>query len=131
MNFLSAWKNAVIHRLYYLVYKCAATTFNASPPHYIMHLFQPSTFFSGVAILMPAVQAGFWRMNCGKILTGRVDPVGSPSSVSSHVHNIVGGYSKLGQNWDAAELMGWVDAVLNSSSEEMAASKCTSCEIAA
>jgi hypothetical protein len=39
------------------------------------------------------VDAGFWRMNCGKIQVGRIDPVVSPGSISTHVHNIVGAYS--------------------------------------
>jgi hypothetical protein len=42
------------------------------------------------------VQAGFWRMNCGKIQVGRIDPVVSPGSISGHVHNIVGAYSTSG-----------------------------------
>jgi hypothetical protein len=46
------------------------------------------------ALLGGEVEAGFWRMNCGKIQTGRIDPIVNPGAISSHVHNVVGGYSK-------------------------------------
>jgi len=45
------------------------------------------------AILPWVVESGFWRMNCGKIQVGRIDPVVNPGTISGHVHNIVGGYS--------------------------------------
>ncbi|TKA58194.1 hypothetical protein B0A49_13690, partial [Cryomyces minteri] len=57
----------------------------------------------------------FWRMNCGVIQTGRIDPIVTPAEISSHVHKIAGGYN-IG---------------LNSSYEDMTNSKCTSCEIGA
>ncbi|KAK5148930.1 hypothetical protein LTR04_000305, partial [Oleoguttula sp. CCFEE 6159] len=57
----------------------------------------------------------FWRMNCGVIQTGRIDPIVTPGGISSHVHKIAGGYN-IG---------------LNSSYEDMTNSKCTSCEIGA
>lgn len=47
------------------------------------------------SILPGLAEAGFWRMNCGKIQVGRLDPVVSPGAISSHVHNIVGGYSTV------------------------------------
>ena len=36
---------------------------------------------------------GFWRMNCAKVQVGRIDPLVSPNSVSSHSHTIVGANS--------------------------------------
>ncbi|KAF2426326.1 WSC-domain-containing protein [Tothia fuscella] len=54
-------------------------------------------------------------MNCGKIQTGRIDPIINPSGISSHAHNIVGAYN-FG---------------LNSTYDDLQSSKCTSCEIAA
>lgn len=37
----------------------------------------------------------FWRMTCGTIQTGRVDPIVSPGSIAGHVHTIAGAKSKL------------------------------------
>lgn len=36
----------------------------------------------------------FWRMNCGIIQTGRVDPIVNPGAISSHAHKIAGPSSK-------------------------------------
>lgn len=43
--------------------------------------------------LVTQVQA-FWRMNCALIQTGRVDPVISFGTASSHVHKIAGSASE-------------------------------------
>ncbi|KAI9714898.1 MAG: hypothetical protein M1820_000187 [Bogoriella megaspora] len=55
----------------------------------------------------------FWRMNCAKVQTGRIDPIISPGKVSSHAHTIVGA-ANIG-----------VNATYNS----LFNSQCTSCEI--
>jgi hypothetical protein len=47
-----------------------------------------------VLFLLNEVEA-FWRMNCAKIQTGRVDPIVNPGAVAQHCHTIVGGSSKL------------------------------------
>lgn len=59
-----------------------------------MQPLRPSSRLAVAAILAVEAQAGFWRMNCGRILTGRVDPVVYPGAISAHAHNIVGGYSE-------------------------------------
>jgi Domain of unknown function (DUF1996)/WSC domain len=56
---------------------------------------------------------GFWRMNCGVIQTGRIDPIMNPGSISSHVHKIAGGSNFY----------------LNATYTSMQQSSCTSCEI--
>jgi len=33
----------------------------------------------------------FWRMSCGIIQTGRIDPVVSPGKIAGHAHKIAGG----------------------------------------
>lgn len=60
-----------------------------------------------------AEASGFWRIDCGRIQTGRVDPIVSPGKVSSHCHNIGGAY-----NFDQ-----------NSTYASLRSSPCTSCEI--
>ncbi|KAL9098234.1 MAG: hypothetical protein Q9163_006073 [Psora crenata] len=57
----------------------------------------------------------FWRMNCGLIQTGRVDPIISPGKVASHVHKIAGA-ANIG---------------LSSTYESLQQADCTSCEIQA
>lgn len=42
--------------------------------------------------VLPAVY-GFFRINCGVVQTGRIDPLVSPNLVAAHVHTIVGGSS--------------------------------------
>ncbi|KAK0512548.1 hypothetical protein JMJ35_004565 [Cladonia borealis] len=55
----------------------------------------------------------FWRMSCGIIQTGRIDPVVSPGKISGHVHKIAGA-SNIG---------------LDSTYNTLQQSNCTSCEI--
>jgi len=67
-----------------------------------------------VATCVSTVEAsGFWRTDCGRIETGRIDPIVSPGKVSSHVHNVAGAY-----NFDE-----------NSTYTSLTNSPCTSCEI--
>ncbi|KAK5166109.1 uncharacterized protein LTR77_008370 [Saxophila tyrrhenica] len=68
-----------------------------------------------VALLFLGGVDAFWRMNCGIIHTGRVDPLVNPGAVAAHAHTIVGG-SNIGVN-------ATFNTLLNS--------ECTSCEIAA
>ena len=65
-------------------------------------------FFSGTS-------HAFWRMNCGIIQTGRIDPIVSPGKVSSHVHKIAGA-ANIG---------------LASTYDHLQQASCTSCEIQA
>jgi len=37
----------------------------------------------------------FFRMSCGIVQTGRIDPIVSPGKIAGHVHKIAGGSSKL------------------------------------
>ncbi|KAI1084815.1 WSC-domain-containing protein [Whalleya microplaca] len=55
----------------------------------------------------------FWRMSCGLIQTGRLDPIVTPGSISPHVHK-VSGASNFG---------------LSNTYDDLFASQCTSCEI--
>ncbi|KAJ9132986.1 WSC-domain-containing protein [Pleurostoma richardsiae] len=57
----------------------------------------------------------YWRMSCGIIQVGRVDPIISPGTVSGHVHKIAGGSS----------------ITINSTYESLQESDCTSCTIQA
>ena len=66
-----------------------------------------------VAITTPA--QAFWRLSCGTVQSGRVDPVVSPGKLASHAHKIAGA-SNIG---------------LNSDYESLQKANCTSCEIGA
>ncbi|KAI0485076.1 hypothetical protein GGR56DRAFT_681157 [Xylariaceae sp. FL0804] len=57
--------------------------------------------------------AAFFRMSCGIIQTGRLDPVVAPGSVSSHVHKVSGGSAFN----------------MTSTYDELQTSGCTSCEV--
>ena len=57
--------------------------------------------------------SAFWRMNCGIIQNGRIDPIISPGKVSGHCHKLAGP-STISPTYD-------VDALTNA--------PCTSCEI--
>lgn len=58
-------------------------------------LFRVSTGVAACALfLAPGVDA-FFRVNCAKILTGRVDPLVNPGAIAQHAHTIMGGSSKL------------------------------------
>ena len=37
---------------------------------------------------------GYWRMNCGVVQTGRIDPVVNPGKLAGHAHKIAGASSK-------------------------------------
>ncbi|KAI1773881.1 WSC-domain-containing protein [Hypoxylon cercidicola] len=63
-------------------------------------------------IVLPGATA-YWRMSCGLIQTGRLDPNISPGAVSAHVHK-VSGASNFG---------------LSNTYEDLLASRCTSCEV--
>lgn len=41
------------------------------------------------SLILHGVDA-FWRMNCGTIQLGRIDPIINPGSVSGHVHILAG-----------------------------------------
>jgi len=46
----------------------------------------------GLAALLPAPVAAFWRMPCGsRLLDERIDPIIFPGIVSPHVHQVAGG----------------------------------------
>ncbi len=47
-----------------------------------------------VFILSFDIVDAFWRMVCGTIQTGRVDPVISPGTISGHCHTLAGPISK-------------------------------------
>ncbi|KAK6075662.1 WSC domain-containing protein [Seiridium cupressi] len=56
---------------------------------------------------------GFWRMTCGTIQTGRIDPIISPGNVAGHVHKVSGASNFY----------------FNNTFADLSASSCTSCEI--
>lgn len=66
----------------------------------------------GLLILASSADA-FWRMSCGIIQTGRVDPIISPGKVAGHVHK-VSGASNFG---------------LTNTFEDLQSSQCTTCDI--
>lgn len=59
--------------------------------------------------------SAFWRMTCGVIQTGRVDPIVSPGAVAGHAHKVSGASNFY----------------FNETFASLAASQCTSCEIQA
>lgn len=50
---------------------------------------------TALALLHADNVTAFWRMNCGIIQRGRIDPLVSPGAIAAHVHTIVGGSSEL------------------------------------
>jgi len=52
---------------------------------------------AGLALLAAGKASAFWRMQCySPLVTDRVDPIVQPATVpSKHIHNIMGGSSKL------------------------------------
>lgn len=53
------------------------------------------TAAAAIAFLPLGRVDAFFRVNCGKIQTGRIDPIVNPGAVSAHAHTIVGGSSTL------------------------------------
>ncbi|KAK3062360.1 hypothetical protein LTS18_004206 [Coniosporium uncinatum] len=68
--------------------------------------------FVGVAAFVGDA-AAFFRINCGRILDGRIDPIISPGRVSGHLHTLVGS----------------ANVGINSTYDSLVNSECTSCEI--
>jgi hypothetical protein len=52
-----------------------------------------SKVLASIAILADTANAGYWRIGCGRIQTGRVDPIVNPGKISSHAHNVAGAYN--------------------------------------
>ncbi|GAB7342552.1 hypothetical protein MBLNU457_g0730t1 [Dothideomycetes sp. NU457] len=76
---------------------------------------QVSRLIPGLVLAYAGLTNAFWRMNCGVIQTGRVDPLVNPGAIAAHAHTIVGG-SNIG---------------VNATYESLLASECNSCEITA
>lgn len=55
---------------------------------------QVSRLIPGLVLAYAGLTNAFWRMNCGVIQTGRVDPLVNPGAIAAHAHTIVGGSSK-------------------------------------
>lgn len=55
-----------------------------------------SIAFQLLAVLGSSTVNALFRMNCGIIQTGRVDPIISYNKVSRHIHKISGAASMLG-----------------------------------
>lgn len=53
-----------------------------------------SSSLTALALLYTDHVNAFWRMNCGIIQRGRIDPLVSPGAIAAHVHTIVGGSSE-------------------------------------
>ena len=43
--------------------------------------------------LLAGSSHGFWRLSCGIVQTGRIDPIVNPGKLSPHAHKIAGGGS--------------------------------------
>lgn len=54
-----------------------------------------STSVALYALSLTTAVDAFFRINCAKILTGRVDPLVNPGAIAQHAHTIVGGSSKF------------------------------------
>ncbi|KAI9818427.1 MAG: hypothetical protein M1827_000486 [Pycnora praestabilis] len=76
-------------------------------------LLKDITFLALATATFISAADGYWRMNCGVVQVGRIDPVVSPGAISSHTHKLVGA-SNIG---------------FNSTYETMQEASCTSCEI--
>ncbi|KAJ9642948.1 hypothetical protein H2199_004470 [Coniosporium tulheliwenetii] len=65
------------------------------------------------SVTLLGVADAFWRMSCGRVQTGRIDPIVTPGRISGHAHTIVGS-NNLG---------------INSTYNQLFNAQCTSCEI--
>lgn len=63
-------------------------------PTLVIMIFARKAQLALVASAFLGVVDAFWRMNCGIIQTGRLDPILNPGAVSSHSHKISGPSSK-------------------------------------
>ncbi len=50
---------------------------------------------ASLLVFRPAQIDAYWRMRCGPIQVGRIDPIHSPGAVSGHVHLLAGPISKF------------------------------------
>lgn len=89
-----------------------------------------TTIFQLLAALEASQVNALFRMNCGIIQTGRVDPVISYNQVSGHIHKISGAASMV----TFFRLLDTVSNTslginINSTADTLIASSCTSCQI--
>lgn len=54
-----------------------------------MYTSSPTSLVFLVTALSGVCQ-GYWRMGCGTVQTGRLDPVVSPGKINAHVHKVSG-----------------------------------------
>lgn len=75
------------------------------------------TFSTAAVVLgfLAGSSQAFWRMSCGIVQTGRIDPIVAPGKLAGHAHKLAGA-----SNID-----------LNSDYQSLQQSNCTSCEIGA
>ena len=87
--------------------------------------------FTTLLLCLGRVDA-YWRMVCGTIQTGRIDPVISPGQISGHCHTLAGAISKILQRWfgTSTSLQG-TDLNKDSNYTTLQNSYCTSCGIQA
>lgn len=57
-------------------------------------VFIAKAIFGLILINIIGLTDAYWRMNCGIIQSGRIDPIVSPGKISQHVHKLVGASSK-------------------------------------
>lgn len=57
-----------------------------------MRTSSPASLFLLITALIGVCQ-GYFRMNCGIVQTGRLDPVVSPGKINGHVHKVSGASS--------------------------------------
>ena len=53
------------------------------------------TFSALIIATLTGVSQAYWRMSCGIIQTGRIDPVVNPGKIAGHVHKIAGASSEF------------------------------------
>ena len=60
----------------------------------ILEMRTVATTLTALALLYVDYANAFWRMNCGIIQKGRIEPLVTPGGIAAHVHTIVGGSSE-------------------------------------
>ena len=56
-----------------------------------------ATFSTAAVVLgfLVGSSQAFWRLSCGIVQAGRIDPIVTPGKISGHAHKIAGGGSNL------------------------------------
>ena len=88
-----SFDRVLFHLLHLVSHSFQAPNVTLSVGVFSMRLQNYFTLFVGFGTLTGFSNA-FWRMSCGIIQTGRIDPIVTPGEVTSHVHKIAGASSE-------------------------------------